>query len=416
VLSFVRVAPTQDLLNQVRIDTQQADVLLACDMVVGASADALATVKAGRTVIVANTHELPTAAFVRQPDASLQPDALLAKMQHAVGGHAELINSIDAQDIAQRLMGDTMPSNIIMLGACWQRGLVPLSLDALMRAIELNGVAVENNKTAFALGRLAIAAPEALQRLAGNSATPVQFFNFDQLDGEQGLIARRKAFLTLYQDRAYAERYEQLVQRVRAAETALGEAGKGLRLTRAVARYYAKLLAIKDEYEVARLYTDGRFEQALKAQFEDWDQLSFHLAPPLLARPGPDGRVRKLTLGGWTFQAMKVLARFKGLRGSVLDVFGKTQERRMERQLIQDYEALVDDLLRHLTAERLDVAVRLARLPEGIRGYGHVKLAHEVTVRAQWKDLLDRFHGRATSAPVNVVPVQAVRVKGVAEL
>ncbi|MBB3284439.1 indolepyruvate ferredoxin oxidoreductase family protein [Mitsuaria sp. BK037] len=422
VLSFVRVAPTQDLLNQVRIDTQQADVLLACDMVVGASADALATVKAGRTVILANTHELPTAAFVRNPDASLQADSLLAKMRHAVGEEKALLTSIDAQDIAQRLMGDTMPSNIVMLGACWQRGLVPVSFEALMRAIELNGVAVENNKTAFALGRLAIAAPEALRRLAGEqSGAAVQWFNFDQLDdrdGQPGLIARRKAFLTEYQDAAYASRYEALVQRVRAAEAALGEAGKGLRLTKAVARYYAKLLAIKDEYEVARLYTDGKFEAALKAQFEDWDHLSFHMAPPLIAKPGADGRAKKVELGSWTFKALKTLAKFKGLRGGALDLFGKTEERRIERQLIRDYEALVDELLAGLSAERLDIALKLARLPEGIRGYGHVKLANVVTVRAQWKDLLDRFHGRAVEAPIAVVPLAKApeRVKGVAEL
>jgi len=422
VLSFVRVAPTQDLLNQVRIDTQQADVLLACDMVVGASADALATVKAGRTVILANTHELPTAAFVRNPDASLQADSLLAKMRHAVGEGQDLLASIDAQDIAQRLMGDTMPSNIVMLGACWQRGLVPVSFEALMRAIELNGVAVENNKTAFALGRLAIAAPEALRRLAGEqSGAAVQWFNFDQLDdkdGQPGLISRRKAFLTEYQDAAYASRYEALVQRVRAAEAALGDAGKGLRLTKAVARYYAKLLAIKDEYEVARLYTDGKFEAALKAQFEDWDHLSFHMAPPLIAKPGADGRAKKVELGSWTFKALKTLAKFKGLRGGALDLFGKTEERRIERQLIRDYETLVDELLAGLSAEKLDLAIKLARLPEGIRGYGHVKLANVVTVRAQWKDLLDRFHGRAVEAPIAVVPLAKApeRVKGVAEL
>jgi len=422
VLSFVRVAPTQDLLNQVRIDTQQADVLLACDMVVGASADALATVKAGRTVILANTHELPTAAFVRNPDASLQADSLLAKMRHAVGEGAGLLASIDAQDIAQRLMGDTMPSNIVMLGACWQRGLVPVSFDALMRAIELNGVAVENNKTAFALGRLAIAAPEALRRLAGEQAgSAVQWFNFDQLDdkdGQPGLVSRRKAFLTEYQDAAYASRYEALVQRVRAAEQALGDAGKGLRLTKAVARYYAKLLAIKDEYEVARLYTDGKFEAALKAQFEDWDHLSFHMAPPLISKPGADGRAKKVELGSWTFKALKTLAKFKGLRGGVLDIFGKTEERRIERQLVRDYEALVDELLAHLSADKLELATKLARLPEGIRGYGHVKLANVATVRAQWKDLLDRFHGRAVEAPIAVVPLTKApeRVKGVAEL
>ncbi|PND38174.1 pyruvate ferredoxin oxidoreductase [Paucibacter aquatile] len=415
VLSFVRVAPTQDLLNQVRIDTQQADVLLACDMVVGASPDALGTVKPGRTVILANTHELPTAAFVRNPDANLQADSLLAKMQHAVGGDAGLMSTIDAQAIAQELMGDTMPSNIIMLGACWQRGLVPLSEAALMRAMELNGVAVEGNKTAFALGRLAIAAPEALRRLAGRSQAVVQVLNFDKLDGPDGLLARRSAHLTAYQNSAYAQRYLALVQRVRSAEGQLGEAGKAERLTKAVARYYAKLLAIKDEYEVARLYTDGQFERAMKEQFENWERLSFHLAPPLISKPGPDGRAKKIEMGSWTFQAFKLLAKLKGLRGSALDVFGKTEERRMERQLIQDYEALVDELLAGLTADKLDVALQLARLPEQIRGYGHVKHANVVTARAKQKALLDRFHGRVQEAAV-AMPVPAARVKGVAEL
>ncbi|MET0518580.1 MAG: indolepyruvate ferredoxin oxidoreductase family protein [Burkholderiaceae bacterium] len=404
VLSFVRLAPTQDLLNQVRIDTQQADVLLACDMVVGASPDALGTVKPGRTVILANTHELPTAAFVRNPDASLHGDSLLAKMLHAVGGDAGLMSTIDAQAIAQELMGDTMPSNIVMLGACWQRGLIPLSEAALMRAIELNGVAVEGNKTAFALGRLAIAAPDAIKRLGGARPQAIQLLlGQDKLDGPEGLIARRVAHLTAYQNSAYAQRYLALVERVRAAEIALGEAGKAERLTKAVARYYAKLLAIKDEWEVARLYTDGSFEKALKAQFDDWERLSFHMAPPLLSKPGPDGRARKVELGSWTFKALQLMARFKGLRGSALDVFGMSEERRLERQLIGDYERLVDELLAGLGADKLDIAVQLARLPEGIRGYGHVKLAHIATVRAQWKGLLDRFHGRVAETPVQIV-------------
>ena len=340
VLSFVRLAPTADLLNQVRIDTQQADVLLACDLVVGASADALATVKPGRTVILANTHELPTAAFVRQPDADLHADELLAKMRFAVGAGNHL-HTLDAQAIAQAVMGDTLPSNIIMLGACWQRGLVPLGLAALLQAMQLNGVAVQANQMAFALGRLAVASPEALQRLAGLSggpglaglaasaegpaqtgplrAQPMAMPKSDPLDGPQGLIARRVAHLTAYQNAAYAQRYEQQVGRVRASELALGEIGKPLRLTRAVARYLAKLMAIKDEYEVARLYTDGTFEAALHAQFERWDGLRFHLAPPLLARPGTDGRVKKIELGGWAWTAMKWLARAKPLRGTALD-------------------------------------------------------------------------------------------------
>ena len=417
VLSFVRLAPTQDLLNQVRIDTQQADVLLACDMVVGASPDALGTIKPGRTVILANTHELPTAAFVRSPDANLQSDSLLAKMLHAVGGNQDLLSTIDAQAIAQQLMGDTMPSNIVMLGACWQAGLIPLSEAALMRAIELNGVAIEGNKTAFALGRLAIAAPDAIRRLAGDNGTQkVQLLlGQDKLDGPEGLLARRMHHLSGYQNEAYAQRYLALVNKVRAAEALLGEAGQAERLTKAVARYLAKLMAIKDEYEVARLYTDGQFETAMKQQFDNWESLSFHMAPPLLSRPGADGRAKKIELGSWTFSAFKLLARMKGLRGSVLDIFGMTEERRMERQLLADYEALIEDLIQNLSAEKLELALKLARLPETVRGYGHVKLANITTVRAQWKDLLDRFHGRAAEAAVAVVAMPQ-RVKGVAEL
>ena len=413
VLSFVRLAPSADLLNQVRIDTQQADVLLACDLVVGASPDALGTVKPGRTVILANAHELPTAAFVREPDATLHAPELLDKMRFAAGAD-HLLSTLDAQGIAQTLMGDTLPSNIIMLGACWQRGLVPLSEAALMRAIELNGVAVQGNKTAFALGRLAAAAPQALQRLGAGTQT-VALPQADPLDGADGLIARREAQLSAYQNPALAQRYRALVERVRSAEAALGEAGRPLRLTRAVARYYAKLLAIKDEYEVARLYTDGTFEAALKAQFAQWERISFHMAPPLLARPGSDGRVKKIELGSWAWVAMKWLARARGLRGSWLDLFGHTAERRMERQLVADYEALIAELLPALTADRLDAACKLARLPEAIRGYGHVKLAHVVTVRAQWKDLLDRFHGRAVMAVAQPLAMPQ-RVKGVAEL
>ena len=398
VLSFVRLAPSADLLNQVRIDTQQADVLLACDLVVGASADALGTVRSGRTTIIANAHEMPTAAFVRDPDADLHAGALLEKMRYAVGDD-RLLRTLDAQAIAQTLMGDTQPANIVMLGACWQAGLVPLSEAALRRAIELNGVAVPANLTAFALGRLALAAPDALRRLAGNGAghlVPVP--RVEPLDGADGLIARHQAFLAAYQNAAYAQRYRRLVERVRAAELALADAGQALRLTRAVANSHAKLLAIKDEYEVARLYTDGRFEAALREQFERWDRLSFHMAPPLLARPGSDGRVRKIELGGWMWGAMRWLARARGLRGSWLDVFGHTVERRAERRLLADYEALVEHLAATLSADKLDLACRLARLPLEVRGYGHVKLASMTTARARWAELLDRYDGRAVVA------------------
>jgi indolepyruvate ferredoxin oxidoreductase len=410
VLSFVRIAPSADLLNQVRIDTQQADLVLACDLVVGASADALGTVKRGRTAIHVNTHAIPTAAFVRDPDARLHADLLLAKMRFAAGD--EQVETLDAQALAERLLGDTMPSNLVMLGYAFQRGLVPLSEAALARAIELNGVAVELNRTAFALGRIAAAAPEALDRFAGaGEAAPAPAPgapDWADLDGAAGLIARRAAFLAEYQDEAYARRYRALVERVRAAESA--RAGEPLALTAAVARYAAKLMAIKDEYEVARLYTDGRWQRSLAAQFERWERVSFLMAPPWLARPGPDGRARKREFGPWLLPALRGLAALKRLRGGPLDLFGFGRERRLERALRDEYETMVDALLAALTPDNRDLAVQIAAVPEQIRGFGHVKLASIALARARWQTLLDRFHGRASAAPAAPPPPDPARV------
>jgi indolepyruvate ferredoxin oxidoreductase len=375
VLSFVRLAETPDQLNQVRIDTQQADALLACDMVVGASDAALQTVKHGRTVILVNTHELATAAFVRNPDADLHAAHLVDKMQHAAG--AARVHTTDAQGLAQRLIGDTLPANIVMLGVAFQRGLVPLSEAAVLKAIELNGVAVAMNKTAFALGRLSVADPAALKRL---QAEPSKGDAQDTLDA---LIERRARFLTDYQDAAYARRYRALVERVREAEAPLGGA---LKLTEAVARQYAKLLAVKDEYEVARLYTDGTFMQRLSEQFERWDSVRFHMAPPLLGRD-------KRRFGPWLMPAMKLLASFRRVRGTWLDPFDHTAERKLERQLAHDYESTVGELLGTLNAGNRELAVSIAAVPERIRGYGHIKLANAATEKARWQELMQRWRG-----------------------
>jgi indolepyruvate ferredoxin oxidoreductase len=413
VLSFVRVAPTADLLNQVRIDTQQADAVLACDLVVGASADALATVKHGRTVVVANAHELPTAEFVRDPDATLHAGALLAKLRAAAG--AERVRTVDAQSVAGDLLGDTMPSNVLMLGVAWQLGLVPVSLAAIDRAIELNGVAVAGNRLAFGLGRLAAARPQRLAALRGGRDATAE--GAGRLDGEHGLLARRARFLAAYQDEAYAQRYLAFVEAVRAAERRVragadqrpGSAGPPGRgdapsateaewpLTAAVARQLARLMAVKDEYEVARLYTDGAFLAALREQFDGWDGLRLHVAPPFLAALGarfrkPDGTPRKVALNGaWLLPAMRVLARGRRLRGTAFDVFGRTDERRLERTLVDEYRTIVESLLPALDAQRVPLAVRIASLPERIRGFGHVKLAAVATVRAQWRELLGRW-------------------------
>jgi indolepyruvate ferredoxin oxidoreductase len=408
VLSFVRLAPTPDLLNQARIDTQQADAVLACDLVVGASADALATVKHGRTVIVANAHERPTAAFVRDPDASLHADALLAKLRAAAGDAR--VRTFDAQSIAESMLGDTMPSNVLMLGVAWQMGLVPVSLAAIDRAIELNGVAVAANRLAFGLGRLAAARPERLAALrAGRGTTPEAGAGL--LDGEDGLVARHARFLAAYQDDAYAARYVAFVRRVReaereargvSAETSATEAD--FPLTATVARQLARLMAVKDEYEVARLYTDGAFARALDAQFEARDGLKLHMAPPFLSALGarfrrPDGTPRKVALDArWLMPLLRVLAKGRRLRGTALDVFGCTGERRIERALVDEYRTIVESLLPGLDATRLPLALRIAAAPERIRGFGHVKLAAIATARTQWRELTQRWARGDTDA------------------
>jgi indolepyruvate ferredoxin oxidoreductase len=382
VLSFVRWADRPDRLNQVRIDTQQADALLACDLVVGASPEALGTVRRGRTRILANVHEVPVAESVTNPDASLRVPALLEKLRFAAGDEA--VETFDAQTLAEDFLGDTIVSNILALGFAWQRGLVPVSLEALLRAIELNGVAVQANLLAFGLGRLAAADPAALQALRGGvAATPVD----EPLDA---FIARAVQHLAGWQDRAWAERYAAAVQRVRAAEQSLG-ADPALPFTRAAARSLLKLMSYKDEYEVARLYTDGRFLQDLKAQFDGDLQLEFHMAPPLVSRDREGQPPRKVRLGGWMLPAMRWLAKGKRLRGTALDPFGRSDERRMERALITQFEARLEELVPRLTRDNLPLATQIAALPQTMRGFGHVKIGNVALARAREAELLHRL-------------------------
>ncbi|MCB1901612.1 indolepyruvate ferredoxin oxidoreductase family protein [Cognatazoarcus halotolerans] len=381
VLAFIRWAKRPELLNQVRIDTQQADLLLACDLVVGASADALQTVRHGRTRIVSSEHQNPTDKFVRDPDANLHADALLEKMRFAAG--SEAMESIDAYDLSLRLLGDSIGANILLLGYAWQRGLVPVSLPAIERAIELNGVAVEMNRMAFHLGRLTAERPDDVLELADEPTAKTM-----SLDA---LVAHREAHLTAYQDAAYAARYRKLVDMTRDAERRLVGDGAALALTEAVAFGYAKLLAYKDEYEVARLFTDGRFAEQLRETFDGALRLSFHMAPPLLARADASGRTRKITLGPWLMSAMKLLAKAKGLRGSRFDLFGRTAERRMERELAEAYPRLITALLGKLDRESLADAIALADLPRSLRGYGHVKHAALHKVAARESRLVGRF-------------------------
>ena len=395
VLSFVRMADIPARLNQVRIDTQQADAVLACDLVVGASPDALATVRHGRTKILANTHETPVAESLRNPDASLKVPALLEKLRFAAG--AERVETLDAQALAEAFLGDSIYSNIVALGYAWQRGLVPVSLEALLRAVELNKVAVDNNKLALAIGRLAAGEPQLLAGLLhGPQAQPSMH---DPLDA---IVARGMEHLTAWQDAAYARRYADFVVRVHERELAVS-GDPSVPFTRAVAHGLLKLMAYKDEYEVARLYTDGEFRKALQEQFEGDVALEFYMAPPVLSR-AKDGRApRKVRLGGWMLPFMRVLARGKALRGTVFDIFGRTEERRLERELIAGYMQRIEALLPQLAADRVKVATEIAALPLQMRGYGHVKLANVALARVREAELLHRFdpqaYPRPTAAP-----------------
>jgi indolepyruvate ferredoxin oxidoreductase len=406
VLSFVRWADVPERLNQVRIDTQQADAVLACDLVVGASPEALQTVRHGRTRVLANVHPVHVAEALRNPDANLHVDALLQKLHFAAG--KERVETFDAQSLAEDFLGDTIVANILALGYAWQRGLVPVSLQALTRAIELNGVAVQNNLLALSLGRLAAADPQALEALRGDA---VAADALPDVQTVESLIARGVEHLTGYQDAAYAQRYAERVRHVQAHEAALA-ADASLPFTRAVARCLLKLMAYKDEYEVARLYTDGRFQRDLKQQFDGDPKLEFYMAPPLLSRARNGQPPRKLRLGGWLMPLLRVLAKGKRLRGGALDFFGRTEERRLERELVRQYEARIDELLQRLRVENLALASEIARLPLSMRGYGHVKIANVALARAREAELLHRLDPQRYPRPV--AAPQAGQLRGIA--
>jgi len=387
VLSFVRLADSRERLHQVRIDTQQADAILACDVVVGASADALQTVRHGRTRVLANVHEIPVAESLRNPDADLHVDLLLEKMRFVAG--EEQVETFDAQSLAEEFLGDTLAANIVAAGYAWQRGLVPLSLEALMHAIELNGVAVSANQSAFSLGRLAAGNPEALDALR---AAPVDA-HASSVDERllDVLIAEACRHLTGYQNAAWADRFEARIRSLREREAALQGGDASLPFTRNAARSLLKLMSYKDEYEVARLYTDGAFLQKLNEQFEGDLKLEFHMAPPVLSRGAHGKAPAKIRIGSWMLPAMRWLAHGKRLRGTAFDIFGRTAERRMERELISHFDGLLEAMAGELSAGNQATAARIAALPLSIRGFGHVKLANFEAAKMQEAELLHRF-------------------------
>lgn len=365
VTAHVRIAREPGALHATRIAAGEADALIGCDLIVAAGDESISKLERGKTNAVISADLTPTADFARNPNWSVDADLLIERLRNALGDKALIL---DAQRLATALMGDQIASNMFMLGAAWQRGLIPIRREAINRAIELNGVAIESNKQAFEWGRRAGHDPMSIETLVGlEEATPAP----PSLDA---LISRRVAHLTDYRDAAYAERYRTLVERVRAAERG---AGLGETLATAVARAYHKLLAAKDEWEVARLFAAPEFQEALTREFEGDYKLHFHLGAWPFARQDPaSGRLKKGEAGPWALTAFRIMARLKFLRGTWLDPFRNSDERKLERRLIAEFEADIADLTQRLTPASHPVAVRIVESYETIRGYGHVKEAN----------------------------------------
>ena len=381
VMCHLRLAEGGMPINQPRIEWGEADGVIMGDLIVGCLPDSIGTVRNGSTRVVANTHLGSTAEFTRDPDFDPRQVELLQKVRVACGDR--MLTGLDAHRLTQEQFGDTIGVNMFLVGHAWQQGLIPVGEAALMQAIALNGVAVEANKRAFAYGRLVASGGAAASE--PRSVAPARSEDW------RSLVERLAAELVLYQDAAYAARYRSFLEGCAAEERKKVGLASDLLLTRTVANNLFKLMAYKDEYEVARLYRRPEFIATLKQQFEGDFSLRFHLAPPSLAKPQAGRAPRKLAFGAWMMSLFAVLARLKVLRGTAFDLFGYTEERRMERRLIEEYRKLVERLLPGLSPASQGAAVRLASLPEKIRGFGHVKAASVDVVKHEEEKLLRQF-------------------------
>ncbi|MEN3363092.1 MAG: indolepyruvate ferredoxin oxidoreductase [Burkholderiales bacterium] len=386
VWSHLRFGATPEDIKAIRVATGGADLVLGCDMVVAANNKTLAATRNGGTRMVVNTHEVMTGDFTRHADMAFPGESLRKHIRAAVGApNAEFV---DATRLATAIFGDSIATNMFMLGFAYQRGLIPISATAINDAIALNGAAVKMNQDAFLWGRRAAHDPHAVETLVTRKpdakASITLSSNLDEI------IARRAEFLTGYQNAAYAKRYTSLVEKVRRWES---ERFSGRdRISKAVARYYFKLMAYKDEYEVARLHSAPDFLDKIKQQFDGDYRISFNLAPPGIAKLDPvTGEPRKIELGPWMLGGFRVLAKLKFLRGTALDVFGHTDERRTERKLISRYEETVGRIIDKTTVTNYENAVKLASIPEQIRGYGHVKQQHLKKADAEWVQMEEQL-------------------------
>jgi indolepyruvate ferredoxin oxidoreductase len=397
VTTHIRIARTPADIHAVRIAAGEADLVLGCDIVVVNDYWALSKVRGERSHVVLNTYEAMPGPFTMQPDMKFPATEIVKAVKVALGGREPML--VDATQLATGLLGDAIATNLFMLGYAWQQGLVPLSREAILRAIELNGAAVSMNTQAFQWGRLAAINLTAVIDAAGidhhavpGERVPDPFDDSLLSSSLDERIARRVAMLTDYQNAAYAERYRALVERVRSKEAQIASGSTAL--TEAVARYAYKLMAYKDEYEVARLYTSGHFLKQIEAQFEGDYRLHVNLAPPMLAKRDDDGHLAKSEYGPWMLKAFGLIKHLRFLRGTAFDPFGRSEERRTERALIEEYVQTIEQLLSHLNPERIDLATQIAAVPEHIRGYGHVKEAHLAKAKAEREALLAQWQGK----------------------
>ena len=395
VMSHVRLSNHPDEIFSTRVGTGAADLVIGCDVIVTASRDALTRMGEGRTHAAVNSTGTPTAAFIHNPDWQYPGTAAENDIRNACG--KERVDFVDAGKIAMALMGDTLATNMFMLGYAWQKGWVPLSEAAIQKSIQLNAMSVEFNQQAFLWGRTAAHDLDAVAKLARANNTEAHVIEFKRAPTLDAMIARRVEFLTAYQHAGYAAQYRDFVEQVRATESKLIDSSKPLRLTEAVARYLFKLMAYKDEYEVARLYTDRAFAEKIDGMFEGDYKIKFHLAPPLLAKHDAKGHLVKQEYGPWMMRAFAVLAKLKWMRGTALDVFGYTAERKIERALPQQYRQTILALLPKLSTDNLAILVAIASIPEDIRGYGHIKERHLKAAKEKEATLLAAFNAGHTS-------------------
>ena len=383
--SHVLIANAPADICTTRVGTASADLIIGCDPIVAANKETMLRIQLGRTHVALNAHSAPTASFVHNGAWQNPGSACQAEIVKAVG--AENVGTFNADLAATKLMGDSIYTNPMLLGYAWQKGWLPLTLESLTRAIELNAVAIDNNKTAFAWGRRAAHDLPSVERLFA----PAQVIALPESklarDSVNALVSTRVEYLTAYQNADYAKSYEAFVRKVERAESTLGKT----QLAQNVARYLFKLMAYKDEYEVARLHTDTAFLNKVNAMFEGDFKLHYNLAPPIISKTNEKGELQKQQFGPWMLTSFKLLKNLKGLRGTAFDVFGKTAERRMERALIGEYTASIDKLLETLSTSNHSIAVDVARIPELIKGYGHVKERNVKTARLQWAGLVKDY-------------------------